>query len=152
MDENRLRRMLLAVFLFGAAGLCFELVLLEHTEDAWQWAPIILLGGGLGLAVAMVFTQRALLVRIFQFVMVLFIGSGGIGFILHFRGNVEFELEMYASMRGFELIWESLKGATPSLAPGTMTLLGLLGMIYSFRHPLLRVTVPSPASTKDDPA
>ena len=135
MDENRLRRMLLAVFLFGAAGMCFELVLLEHTEDFWQWVPIILLGCSLPLAVALTFTQRALLVRLFQLVLVLFIGSGGIGLIQHVRGNVEFELEMYASMRGFELIWESLKGATPSLAPGAMMLLGLVGMIYVFRHP-----------------
>ena len=135
MDENRLRRMLLAVFLFGAAGMCFELVLLEHTEDFWQWVPIILLGSSLPLAVALTFTQRALLVRLFQLVLVLFIGSGGIGLIQHVRGNVEFELEMYASMRGFELIWESLKGATPSLAPGAMMLLGLVGMIYVFRHP-----------------
>ncbi len=135
MDENRVRRMLLAVFLFGAGGLCFELVLLEHTEDVWQWLPIILLGSSLPLAVALVFKQRALLLRLFQLMMVLFIGSGGIGLVQHIRGNVEFELEMYASMRGFELIWESLKGATPSLAPGAMVLLGLVGMIHMFGHP-----------------
>ncbi len=38
-------------------------------------------------------------------------------------------------MSGFELAWEALKGATPSLAPGTMMLLGMLGLIYTFRHP-----------------
>jgi hypothetical protein len=41
-------------------------------------------------------------------------------------------------MKGLELFWEAMKGATPSLAPGVMAQLGLLGLACTYRHPLLR--------------
>lgn len=130
------RQLLIAVFLFGAIGTGFELILLEHTEEAWQWVPIVLLGASIPTATVLAFKPTSAVIRLFTFIMVLFIGAGGIGLIQHFRGNLEFELEMYPSMDGWELFWEALKGATPSLAPGTMTVLGLMGIIYTFRHPL----------------
>ena len=130
------RQLLIAVFLFGAIGVGLELILLEHTEEAWQWVPIVLLGTSIPTAAVLVFKPSRAVIRLFTFIMVLFIGAGGIGLIQHFRGNIEFELEMYASRGGWELFWEALKGATPTLAPGTMTLLGLMGIIYTFRHPL----------------
>ena len=40
-------------------------------------------------------------------------------------------------MRGLELVWEALKGATPALAPGAMAQLGLVGLAFAYRHPLL---------------
>jgi len=40
-----------------------------------------------------------------------------------------FELELDAPLTGFPLWRETLMGATPTLAPGTMTLLGLLGWL-----------------------
>lgn len=130
------RQLLIAVFLFGAIGVGLELILLEHTEEAWQWVPIVLLGTSIPTAAVLAFKPTRAVIRLFTFIMVLFIGAGGIGLIQHFRGNIEFELEMYASRRGWELFWEALKGATPTLAPGTMTVLGLMGIIYTFRHPL----------------
>ena len=124
------------MFLFGAIGVGIELILLEHTEETWQWVPIVLLGASIPTASVLAFKPTRSVIRLFTFIMVLFIGAGGIGLIQHMRGNLEFELEMYPSMGGWELFWEALKGATPSLAPGTMTLLGLMGIIYTFRHPL----------------
>jgi hypothetical protein len=137
-DQTNLnvRQPLIAVFLFGAIGVGFELILLGHTEETWQWVPIVLLGTSIPLATALAFKPTRGVIRLFTFIMVVFIGAGGIGLIQHFRGNLEFELEMYPSMGGWELLWEALKGATPTLAPGTMTLLGLIGIIYTFRHPL----------------
>ena len=38
---------------------------------------------------------------------------------------------------GVQLVWEALRGATPALAPGTMILLGLMGLLYCYRHPAL---------------
>ena len=63
--------------------------------------------------------------------------SGAVGVWLHYRGNVEFELEMYPSMQGIELVQKTLTGATPVLAPGSMTLLGLIGLTHSYRHPCI---------------
>ena len=144
-----LRPLLLALFLFGAVGACLELVFLEHWEEAWQWAPVILLVASLPFAASLALRPTAPTVYLFRALMVLFVGAGAIGIIQHVRGNVEFELEMYPSMRGFDLIWESLRGATPSLAPGSMTVLGFLGIIYTLRHPALSTGRISADSNKD---
>lgn len=132
-----LRRILLAVFLLGALGTLAELILLEHYEDWWQLLPLVLLGASPVAVVLLVLRPGAASVRSFQMLMLLLVAAGGIGLYQHYRGNVEFELEMYPSRGGFELIWESLKGATPALAPGAVAQLGLLGLAYCFRHPLL---------------
>ncbi len=132
------RVLLLALFAFGVVGSGVELLLLEHTEDAWQLSPLILMGLALAVMVWLVLDQRRVSVRVFQAMMLLHVASGLIGLYLHYRGNVEFELEMYPGLSGMALFWEALKGATPSLAPGSMLVLGLLGLLYTFRHPALR--------------
>ncbi len=132
------RVLLLALFAFGVVGSGVELLLLEHTEDVWQLSPLILMGLALAVMVWLVLDQRRVSVRVFQATMLLHVASGLIGLYLHYRGNVEFELEMYPGLSGMALFWEALKGATPSLAPGTMLVLGLLGLLYTFRHPALR--------------
>ncbi len=141
-DDNptvrAIRVSLLALFAFGVVGSSVELLLLEHTEDAWQLSPLILMGLSLVAMVWLAIDERPVSVRVFQIMMLLYIVSGLIGLYLHYRGNVEFELEMYPGLSGVELFWEALKGATPSLAPGTMLVLGLLGLLYTFRHPTLR--------------
>ncbi len=141
-DDNAtvrtIRALLLVLFAFGVVGSGVELLLLEHTEDAWQLSPLILMGLALAVMVWLVLDQRRVSVRVFQAMMLLHVASGLIGLYLHYRGNVEFELEMYPGLSGMALFWEALKGATPSLAPGTMLVLGLLGLLYTFRHPALR--------------
>ena len=132
--------MLAAFFLFGSIGTALELVLLEHLEDVWQSVPLALVGlGCLALAVLAIRPAIASL-RAFQLTMWLFITSGVAGVLLHYQGNVAFELELSPEAAGWALFWESLKGATPSLAPGTMTLLGALGLAYTYRHPAQRTT------------
>jgi hypothetical protein len=74
-------------------------------------------------------------VRALQATMVLFIVTGGIGVGLHYDGNVEFELELSPEASGFDLIARTMTGATPVLAPGTMMLLGLVGLALVHRHP-----------------
>ena len=89
-------------------------------------------------------------VRFFQAVMVLCVVAGVVGVFLHYRGNVEFELER-EPLHGLRLFWEAIRGATPALAPGAMAQLGLLGLVYSYRHPALRRNSPvqSPGITID---
>jgi hypothetical protein len=141
-DDNptvrAIRILLLALFGFGVVGSSVELLLLGHTEDVWQLSPLILMGLSLAAMVWLAIDERPVSVRVFKIMMLLSVVSGLIGVYLHYRGNVEFELEMYPGLSGMELFWEALKGATPSLAPGTMLVLGLLGLLYTFRHPTLR--------------
>jgi hypothetical protein len=123
--------MIAAIFLFGSVGTGAELLLMEHTEGVWQNVPLVLVAIGCsGLAMMAIKPGRAQL-RAFQLVMTLFVASGLAGLWLHYRGNVEFELELRPGSSDLELFRESMMGATPALAPGTMILLGAVGLAYS---------------------
>jgi hypothetical protein len=131
------RGLLLFTLVLGMLGTAAELLLLQHYEDPWQLAPLVLIAAALiVLALHGVSGSRAT-VRGIQAVMALFIVSGVIGAGLHYNANSEFELEMNPALVGFELFRESLSGATPALAPGTMIQLGLIGLAYTYRHPRL---------------
>jgi hypothetical protein len=128
------RRALAAIFLIGSLGTAAELVLLEHLEDAWQKAPLVLIGIGCAMLAAVAIRSSDLTVRLFQLTMLAFLASGLVGIALHYQGNVEFELELQPDANGFGLFWEAMKGATPALAPGTMMLLGAIGLTYTYRR------------------
>jgi hypothetical protein len=130
-----LRRALAAIFLVGSVGTAAELALLEHVEDAWQQAPLALIGIGCAALAALAVRPSSLGIRVFQLVMLAFMACGMAGIALHYQGNVEFELELQPDAMGFGLFWEAMKGATPALAPGTMMLLGAVGLTYTYRHP-----------------
>jgi len=135
---STIRRILLALVLVGTVGITLELLLLEHTESATQLIPLAVLGVGFvaSLTVAVRPARPSLL--LFQGVMLVFVAAGLLGVYLHLRGNVLFELETDPSARGLDLAWRSLRGGIPLLAPAAMAQLGLLGLVFAFRHPVLR--------------
>ena len=136
-DAATLRCFVLIVLTVGIVGVGLELVLLDHMEDNWQWSPIVLLAAGLPVSIWLILSPGRAVIRVYQVLMGLFVLSGFVGQWLHYQGNVEFELEMYPSREGLELVWEALGGAYPALAPGTMTLFGVLGLVACLRHPAL---------------
>ena len=141
----RIRSLLLALVLFGAAGLVLELLLLGHYESPWQWAPLVVLTltFATGLAAWRRPGPRAL--GAFRALMMVCLAAGLVGVILHYKGNLEFALERDPELSGLALIWKCLRGATPALAPGAMAQLGLLGLVYTYRHPaLVRGAYPDP--------
>lgn len=135
--SDTIRRAVLAIYLLGTVGILGELFLLPHTEDAVQWVPIVLLGLSLLVLGVHAIAPSRVTVRAFQGLMVLFVASGLLGLVLHYRGNVEFELEMQPGSSGWPLFWKAITGATPALAPGTMVQFGLLGLLFSYKHPKL---------------
>lgn len=135
---STIRRILLALVLLGIAGLTLELLLLEHTESATQLIPFAVFGAGIAGSVKVALRPTARSIRLFQMSMLLFIVAGLLGLYLHLRGNVEFERETDPTARGLDLIWRSLHGGIPLLAPAAMAQLGLLGLAFAFRHPVLR--------------
>ena len=143
--------MLLGVVLFGMFGLSVELLLLEHFEDVWQWAPLLVLGAGLATGGAVAVRPTRATLRAFRGVMALAVGAGLLGLYLHYTGNAEFELESDPSLGGLRLFWSSVRGATPVLAPGALAQLGLLGLVHTFRHPGLARTIASGPSSQETP-
>ena len=131
-----MKKLLLVAFLVSLIGTGAELLLLEHFEGFWQIIPLALMGLGLLVLTWFILAHSRLSCQVFQGVMLLFMISGVLGFALHYIGNMAFELEMYPAMEGMELIWETLKGATPVLAPGTMIATGLLGWAYTLSWPV----------------
>jgi hypothetical protein len=134
--ETRVRRMLLALLTFGLAGIAFELVSFAHYEDANQIIPLVTIGLALVAIAWQVAAPRRASVRCLQVAMLLLIVTGLVGVVLHAQGNMEFQLEMDPTLSGWPLLSNILHAkAPPSLAPGVMAQLGLLGLIYSYRHP-----------------
>jgi hypothetical protein len=132
------RRLALYLLMFGMLGVSLELILLGHTEESWQWIPIVLLGVGLVMAGLATYRPTRRIVEGLRALMILYLPAAALGLFLHLRSNLEFELELRPSMAGLELVWETLTGAMPALAPGTMAQLGLLGLLACFRHPAAR--------------
>lgn len=132
-----LRRALLAVLVLGSIGTLAELWLIGHFEDRWQLAPLVQLGAVAAAGALVAFRPGRGTLRTFQAVLGACVVSGPLGQYWHYRGNAEFELEVFPNMEGLELFGEAMSGATPVLAPGTMTVIGLVGLIYTWRHPAL---------------
>jgi hypothetical protein len=122
---------------FTAAGLVPELLLLKHYESVWQVVPLVMLGVVLVATVVVWRRPGARSLQFFRATMGLCLLAGLAGVLLHGKGNVEWALERDATLHGWPLVWKILRGATPLLAPGAMAQLGLLGLVYTYRHPAL---------------
>ena len=133
----RLRRLLLATLFAGVIGMAVELLFIGHVDGAFQRVPLTLLAAGLLCVMWLALAPGPNAVRAMRVVMVLFVLSGITGVGLHAKGNMEFELEMYPDRAGLALLRKVLTGATPVLAPGSMALLGLVGLAVTYHHPAL---------------
>ena len=138
------RRVLLVILLAGLLGSAIELLLLNHTDGFWQLAPLGLIGVALLVLLWHAVRPGRPSLRALQVLMAIFLVSGLLGIWLHYNGNVEWELERMPGTGGWELFRHALMGATPALAPGTMLQLGLVGLLFTYRHPLIKqVSQPS---------
>lgn len=132
-----LRRGLLLIFVIGSVGLGTELLLLEHFEEWRQQVPLVLLALGLILLAVRLVYRGAIILRLFHWTMLAFVLGGMVGLWFHLSSNMEFELEMYPTLSGLELLSKALGGAMPALAPGALVQLGLIGFLYTYQHPAL---------------
>ena len=144
------RQLILALIVLGAVGLFAELLLLEHFDSAWQWAPLVSLAGTVLTAMLVTLRPSPGTLRAFQAVMAACVAFGAVGVFLHLKGNLEFELEGAPELRGWPLYWAAIRGATPALAPGALAQLGLLGLLFTYRHPAGTPAVTArPATSKE---
>ena len=133
------RRILLTILVLGMLGSVTELVLLKHTEDFYQWVPLVLIGAGLITLAWHGVNGGPISTRAIRWLMLGFVGAGVAGIYLHFQGSAEFKLESNPKLSGMALFWEAIRAKTPPLlAPGAMVQLGLLGLAYTYKHPALR--------------
>jgi hypothetical protein len=132
-----IRRTVLALVALGTTAMCAELSFIGHYEDQAQIIPLALGGVGLAALVWVAIRPGVTALRLFQFLMLLFIGAGVTGIVLHFEANAEFQHEIDPALAGAALVWKVLQAtAPPALAPGLMVQLGVLGLVYTYRHPV----------------
>src|SRR5712671_5893134 len=134
-----IRRCLFGVLALGLVGTGIELVLLEHYETAVQFVPLVSVALALAVLVWHKVKGDALSIRVLQAMMVLFVIAGIAGAGFHFRGAAEFQLEIDPSQSRWTIFKKVMRAkAPPVLAPGLMIQLGLVGLVYAYRHPALQ--------------
>ena len=134
-----LRRWILGVMVLGLLGTITELVLLEHYEQPLQFVPLVLIAAAVAVLAWEFKRHDAASRRALQVVMGLFVLAGFVGFVAHFHGSAEFQLDLNPQMSTWELVEKVLHAkAPPLLAPGMMLQLGLLGLAYVFSDPRYR--------------
>ena len=132
-----LRRGILALLLLGTAGLIPELVLLEHYDDPFQFVPFALLGSTIVVTLWHWKDGGRRSLRVFQLMMALLIVAAPAGIYFHLTGNYTTEHDFDPSVLGLDLWLAVIRGDAPALAPGTLAQFGLLGLLYSYKHPAL---------------
>lgn len=133
-----LRRLLLAVIVLGLFGTSLDLVLLAHYEDSLQLVPLVVIALALAVIAGHLVRGGAGTVWALRGVMGIMLAAGALGAALHYRGSLEFQIEMDPTLSGWDLFTKVLHAkAPPTLAPGVMAQLGLLGLVYTYRHPAL---------------
>jgi hypothetical protein len=132
-----IRKLLLGALTVGVIGTSGELVLLRHIDKPAQWIPLVALVVAIPVLLWHVLAESVASVRALQALMVAFMALGVLGVGLHYNGNVEFERELNPNERGWTFVRKTVAGATPVLAPGSMVLLGLVGLAHAYRHPSL---------------
>ena len=134
-----LRRWILVIVVLGLLGTVTELVLLEHYEQPLQFVPLVLIVAAVGVLWWELRQRDVASRRATQIVMTLFVLAGFVGFVAHFQGSAEYQLELNPDMSNWELLEKILRAkAPPLLAPGMMLQLGLLGLAYVFSDPRFR--------------
>lgn len=135
---DRVRQLLVGLVVLGAAGLVAELLLLGHWESATQRIPLILLVLTVAAAIGMLAHPARRCVRAFRVVMLLAVISGFAGTAFHYQANDALEREIAPDRPSGEIFVAAIQGGVPTLAPGAMIQLGLLGLIASLGYPARR--------------
>jgi hypothetical protein len=130
-----IRKLLLGALAVGVMGTIGELILLRHIDKPAQWIPLAALVAAVPILIWHASSPSAASVRTLQVLMLAFTVLGVVGVGLHYDGNVDFERELNPSERGWTFVRKTVAGATPVLAPGSMVLLGLVGLAHAYRHP-----------------
>lgn len=133
---RRVRRVLLWIVLIGLTGVATELLFLNHDEEFTQVIPLGLIAGAYAVIAWHGLRPGTLSVYAMQLVMGCLVFAGPLGMYLHYSANAEFQREIDPSLSGLALFWKVMAAKTPpALAPGSMSQLGLLGLVYAYLHP-----------------
>ena len=122
--EGRMQKLLAATTAFSVPPLAFE-IYLEHYKgsfgDKWMWTPIVLTPPLTAAGIAGVYSERAAR-TVLPVLSALYALDGAIGVVTHLRG-------VQKRPGGFGEPTYNLVMGPPLLAPGSLCLVGALGML-----------------------
>jgi hypothetical protein len=128
LRTGRAQRTLSALTAASAAPLAFE-IYLEHYKgsfgDKWEWVPIWLTPPLVAAGVGGVYSERAARTAL-PAVSALYAACGLVGTVLHLRGVMRKPGGLSDEP------WYNLVMGPPLLAPGSLTLVGALGVAAPF--------------------
>jgi asparagine N-glycosylation enzyme membrane subunit Stt3 len=130
VDKKRIAKYFVMLMILQTVVLFVELLLIGHSEGWQQMIPLVAL-----VVLFIIFllsylgNLRSANSWVYGFLLVNTV-VGLLGLFFHMKGNIEFEKELYPGLSGIKLLTEAATGATPILAPLSMTGLGLLGLLY----------------------
>src|SRR5262252_649263 len=110
-----LRGWILGVLVLGLLGTITELVLLEHYEQPLQFVPLVLIVAAIAVLIWEFRRHDVASRRAVQIVMGLFVLAGFVGFVAHFYGSAEYQLELNPEMSNWELLEKVLRAKAPPL-------------------------------------
>ena len=131
VEESRLaslRKILLVILAFGMIGTVTELILLKHSEDVYQWIPLVLLGVGLPVLAWQGVRGGVLSLRLLRWLMCGFVAAGIAGVYFHFQGSAEFKLESQPNLAGMALFWAAITQRAATAGARLDGAVGTLGL------------------------
>jgi hypothetical protein len=131
----RLRRLLLGVLAVGFVGTAVDLMLLAHYEDPLQLTPFVVISFCVISIAWQGIAPGGFSLALMRIAMTVAIAAAAVGMTLHYQGSMEFQLETDRSLSGVELMRKVLTSkAPPTLAPMNLALLGLVGLVSTYRE------------------
>ena len=141
MDSEKTLAQLRQFLLIISAGVFVmtvsELSFLEHWNLIIQYLPFALCALGLVTSALTYFRPSRGIVQFTQWSMLSIAILSAIGFYFHLSGNFTFWKEIQPDATSWELIEATFKGGIPVLAPGILTLGGVIGASATYKHPAL---------------
>ncbi len=134
------RRFLLGTAAAVYAAVAVELVLVDHIEDWQQWIPFVAVAAGLAAIGWLSVSRGSVAVRAVRVTALLGVATSLAGVCLHLWGNAAFAREVDPTLSAAGIVWESLAGGNPAVAPGLVALASILAAAATRRSPERRPT------------
>jgi len=133
----RLRQFLFVISAGIFVMTVLELVFVGHWNENIQYLPFALCGLGLTTVTFAYLRPNLTSLNIMRWSMIVIAVCSLIGFYEHLYNNYSFWLEIQPNSTTWELIVATLNGGIPILAPGIVLLGAVIGLVATYRHPLL---------------
>jgi hypothetical protein len=130
----RIRQFLLVISAGVFIMTVTELFFLSHWSETIQLLPFALSGLGLIMLALAYFRPSPTTVKILQWSMILIGLCSLIGIYEHMSNNLGFQMEIQPNATTWELIWATLEGANPVLAPGILALGAAIGWTAAYQY------------------